>query len=233
MSLASRIQERRLQLNLSRDELAEMIGVSTSAIGNYENGYSTPKIEYIFKLIKALKCDANYLYQDEMKEIGTLSTILSGDEANLISTYRTLDEHGKYLVGVVSLAEADRCKKQKSTTSFRVYTYYRRIACAGEGFIFDDIPSETIEAEELEGADFVIGVNGDSMEPEYHDGDDVYVKRTKDLQIGDVGIFTINNECFIKVVGKDGLESLNPEYPDIPGSPDIHPIGRVLGKVEK
>ena len=36
-------------------------------------------------------------------------------------------------------------------------------------------------------ADYVIGVNGNSMEPEYSDGDIVYVKKTEHLNVGDIG----------------------------------------------
>ncbi|MCD8020857.1 MAG: hypothetical protein LUF92_15180 [Clostridiales bacterium] len=52
----------------------------------------------------------------------------------------------------------------------RIYTYMHKIACAGKGYIFDDIPTDTIEAPYVEGADFIIGVSGNSMEPTYYDG---------------------------------------------------------------
>lgn len=51
------------------------------------------------------------------------------------------------------------------------------------------------------------------------------------LEIGDIGIFMINNECFIKEVGEDGLISHNPKYDIISGNENIECIGKVLGKV--
>ena len=69
MSFNSRIKERREQLHLTRNELAEKIGVTQSAISNYENAISSPKVELLYKLFDALKCDANYLYQDEMNAL--------------------------------------------------------------------------------------------------------------------------------------------------------------------
>lgn len=48
------------------------------------------------------------------------------------------------------------------------------------------------------GGDFIIGVNDDSMEPDYHDGDLLYAAKTDHISHGDVGIFTIGNECFLK-----------------------------------
>lgn len=82
------------------------------------------------------------------------------------------------------------------------------------------------------GGDFIIGVNGDSMEPDYHDGDLLYVKKTECISHGDVGIFTIGNECFLKEYGENGLLSRNRDYDDIPGTEDVRLIGKVIGRVE-
>lgn len=114
------------------------------------------------------------------------------------------------------------------------YTYYQRLASAGTGeYIFDDIPTDTIEAPYMEYADFIIGVNGDSMEPTYYDGDKVYVEKRQVIEIGEIGIFMVNRECFIKEAGSDGLISHNKKYHMIPGSEHIICVGKVLGRVEE
>lgn len=113
-----------------------------------------------------------------------------------------------------------------------LYAYMHKIAAAGTGFYFDDIPTDTIEAPYMEGADFIIGVNGDSMEPTYNDGDLVYVEKRQIVEIGDIGIFLVNGECYIKEAGENELISHNHDYPNIPGTEHIHCIGKVLGKVE-
>ena len=114
----------------------------------------------------------------------------------------------------------------------RLWAYYGKIACAGTGFIFDDIPTDTIEAPDAN-ADFIIGVNGDSMEPDYSDGEKLYVKKTEHIRHGEVGIFTINNECFLKEYGDNGLVSRNKKYNNIQGNEDVRLIGKVVGKVEE
>ena len=43
MSFGERLKARRGELKLSRGELAERLGVSASAVSNYENGLSFPK----------------------------------------------------------------------------------------------------------------------------------------------------------------------------------------------
>ncbi len=50
MSLNTRIKQRREELEMSRQELANEIGVTPSAIANYENGVSYSKIELLYKL---------------------------------------------------------------------------------------------------------------------------------------------------------------------------------------
>ena len=81
-------------------------------------------------------------------------------------------------------------------------------------------------------ADFCIRVAGDSMDPDYSDGDIVLVKKSE-VYIGDIGIFVLDGESYIKELGKDVLISRNPKYNDIP-LPDFDRImvaGKVIGKL--
>lgn len=116
--------------------------------------------------------------------------------------------------------------------------YYQRLASAGTGeYLFDSIPVDMIDVPATgisEQADFVIGVNGSSMVPTYHDGDKVYVQIADEIPTGSIGIFVRGNDCFIKELGPDRLISHNADketYPDIPASEDIRLVGKVLGKV--
>ena len=228
MSLGTRIKERREQLNLTRPQLAEMIGVTPSAIGNYETEVSSPKVELLYKLFGALQCDANYLYQDEMRNFYTPSTRNpTPEEYDVISKYRELDNHGRTVVDFVLQEEHKRC-----TVPVKSYTYFHKIAAAGAGFYWDDIPTDTIQAPVVDGADFIVGVNGDSMQPTFYDGDMVYVHRTSFLSVGDIGIFLSQGECYIKELGEDGLISHNPTYPIMKGTSYMTALGKVLGKVE-
>lgn len=176
---------------------------------------------------------------------------LSADEKEHIKKYRFISKHSPESIDMIDIAIdkgcsiAEQISEQKKRIAeleataqefseklqpLRIYTYFGRIACAGSGFYFDDIPTETIEAPDM-GGDFIIGVNGDSMEPDYHDGDLLYVAKTDHISHGDVGIFTIGNECFLKEYGENGLISRNRDYDDIPGTEDVRLIGKVIGKV--
>lgn len=240
MSLNTRIKERREALNMTRIELANKIGVTSSAIANYENSISSPKIELIPRLFDALQCDANYLYQDEMNNLSEL--VVSAKEREIIDNYRSLDESGKFHIDTVLSWEVERIEKLASSASTvvkvptRIISYYQHLASAGSGeYLFDDVPTDMIEIVENElsdKADFVIGVNGDSMEPTYYDGDKVFVRKTDVLPVGGIGIFTRGNECFIKELGVECLISHNKKYNNIPASDEIRLVGEVLGRVE-
>ncbi|GHU83219.1 hypothetical protein FACS1894196_2740 [Clostridia bacterium] len=83
-------------------------------------------------------------------------------------------------------------------------------------------------------ADEIIPVNGDSMEPTYKDGDLLLVEHTDSLEAGEVGVFVVAGEGFVKEYREDGLYSHNAEYDVIRPTEDdnAHCIGRVLGVVK-
>ena len=88
--------------------------------------------------------------------------------------------------------------------------------------------------EEAEQADFVISVGGDSMEPTYHDGDKVFVEKCGAVDVGEVGIFVVNGDVYIKALGNQCLISHNEKYKPIRiGENDsVYCCGRVIGIVE-
>lgn len=236
MSLNSRIKERREALNMSRTELADIIGVTSSAIANYENGISSPKIELLYKLFEALKCDANYLYQDEMKEFTNETP--SNDELIIIKKYRSLDSFDKKAIDVLldtlSKRQSEQAAEFIQLESPMLLPYYGHIASAGTGqFVFDDIPPEMIEIENNHinmQANFAVGVNGDSMEPTYSDGDVLLIKKQPSVNIGEIGIFMIDGEAFVKEFAGEFLKSHNDKYEDILVTDQTICLGKVLGK---
>lgn len=93
MSVGSRMKERREALGMTQVQLADLLGVTKGAIGNYETGANSPKASILYKVFEVLKCDANYLFQDEMR--GSMEDNLNPQEIDIIKKYRALDERGK------------------------------------------------------------------------------------------------------------------------------------------
>ena len=93
MSFGSRLREQREALGLKQSELGKMLGVTGSAIGNYENGVSSPKADVLYKVFDSLQCDANYLFQDEMGEQSKSAS--SQEEEALLRLFHRLNEEGQ------------------------------------------------------------------------------------------------------------------------------------------
>ena len=77
-------------------------------------------------------------------------------------------------------------------------------------------------------------VYGDSMEPDYLSGDILLVQSTPTIEVGEVGVFTLNGDGYVKELGESELLSRNPEYDPIPihESDSLQCWGRVIGKTE-
>ena len=69
MSFGSRLRQRREQLGMTQQQLADALGITRAAIGNYEQEVSSPKADILYDVFDVLKCDANFLFQDEMSEL--------------------------------------------------------------------------------------------------------------------------------------------------------------------
>ena len=81
-------------------------------------------------------------------------------------------------------------------------------------------------------AAFGVPVSGDSMEPKFHDGD-ILIVSTEKPHLGEVGIYTMDGQGYVKVLGKNELISLNPNYAPIRMTEDIICNGKVIGVLDK
>ena len=246
-TICRNITKYRKLAGLNQKEFAAKLGAAPSRVSSWETGANSTDIDTLFKICEILNVSIN-----DMCEIYPDANImLSYLEQELINKYRSLDPYGKETVSYILDRECERVsslQKQKErieeleseNTPQRIIAYYQRLASAGSGdYLFDDIPTDFIRVRSTaisRQADFVIGVNGRSMEDTYHDGDRVFVKKLPEIDIGDIGVFTRGNDCFIKELGTDRLISHNQDkdaYPDIPASDDIRLVGKVLGIVDE
>ena len=83
---------------------------------------------------------------------------------------------------------------------------------------------------------FGVRISGDSMEPEFHDGQIAWVLQQESVANGEIGIFSLNGEAYIKKLQNDKggifLISLNEKHAPIKvGENDrLDIFGKVLGK---
>lgn len=116
-----------------------------------------------------------------------------------------------------------------------VIPFYETPVSAGTGsWLGDDIVAEwlTVPRNDLTtSADFALKISGDSMQPKFSNGETVLVRQTSSVFEGEIGVFVLNGESYIKKLGKKELVSLNPAYKPIPlhGFDDVRCVGKVLG----
>ena len=68
------------------------------------------------------------------------------------------------------------------------------------------------------------------MLPTFQDGDGLLVEYTPEIEVGEIGIFVVAGEGFVKEYQPDGLHSHNPKYKTIRPMQDdnFRCVGRVL-----
>ncbi|MCC8294761.1 helix-turn-helix domain-containing protein [Staphylococcus pseudintermedius] len=112
-----------------------------------------------------------------------------------------------------------------------VYGY----ASAGTGeTLIDGVEFTTQYNGHIPNHDFALQVNGDSMEPMFEDKEIIFIDKTKQINSGQIGIFVIDGEAYLKKVfiNEEGIRlvSLNSKYPDLffDKNHDIKVAGKVI-----
>lgn len=245
------LKELRVSCNMTQKEVAEKIGRTQQIVGHWETGYAQPDANTLFTLCSIYGVTVDDAFGFQRKES------ISKEDYERIRKYKLISDYspdGAVVVDTVldrEYAIAEKLREQKEQiqkTNAEVveeiiprrilaYAYYGKIAAAGTSVEFSGMTEGIKSYPENDiniNADYVIGVSGDSMEPEYYDGDIVYVKKAEHLNVGEIGIFQKANSIYIKKVGENGLISLNSNYPGLTADDDrIIVLGKVLGKAEE
>jgi len=231
------IRKYRIKKGLNQPQLAKLVGVSKNAIPNWETGRARPDTNYIPVLCDILGISISTFFGSPTRD-----TDLPPIEQRLLSNYRALSEQNQRVIFNLidtMIENEDAMLRERCENGFE---YVRRgdlRASAGTGYYLDD-NSECEYAyvrvsREACRADEIITVSGDSMEPTFQSGDDLFVEYTQALDPGEIGIFVTAGEGYVKEYQSDGLHSHNPKYPVMKykEDDDVRCIGRVLGVVGK
>lgn len=99
MGIAARIKELRIQNGLTQAQLAKALGVTSAAVGNYEQGISFPKETVLRKLFNALNCTPNELLGEEK---------FSAEDYEHLRLYSMLTAEGKRAVDEFTESELSK-----------------------------------------------------------------------------------------------------------------------------
>ena len=234
-TIGSRIKEYRLLKGMTQQDIADALGESSGrVIYNWEKGIGRPDCDKLAKL-----CDLLGVSADELIGCKSMAQRPTATEWTTLQKYHALDEHGKEVVDYLIDSEYKRVRLSMKKPKPRMLKvdFYNYPASAGTGNFLDSDLAEDLfvpESAEAEQADFVISVGGDSMEPTYHDGDKVFVEKCDAVDVGEVGIFVVNGDVYIKELGNQCLISHNEKYKPIRigESDSVYCCGRVISIVE-
>ena len=192
--IGRRIQQARTSRGLSLAAFAELLSeygltVHRQGVGKWELGGSVPNAYQLIAICHALEIEDGIDYftgtpkkSDELNEVGMKKA--AEYRKDLVAT--GLYTPKKIPVGEILYIEVDIGILGAS---------------AGTGDFLDEGGFEKVSFPESavpKNADIGIRVDGNSMEPVYHDGQIVWVKRCDRLSPGDVGIFTYDGSGYIK-----------------------------------
>lgn len=214
MSFGSRMKQLRNYHHISRQALADKIGVTVQTIYHYENDQTWPSLEALDIIMKTLGCDANYLLQDVV-EVEPISFTTSLEEQKMIRKYRKLAPDYQKLIQVI----INYLFKNKVTFDQNDKDRIIKIPA----IIKDSYPIDY---------ELIVAV-GDSLEPLFPDGTVLVIKPTEILNVGDIGFFKYKDRDFVRKYQGDHLESLNPKYEDIKlnSKSQIEILGKVVSKL--
>ena len=226
--------------NLSLSELARRVGLAKSAMSRYLNKTRQFPLNRAQDFANVLGISVEYLLGVENSSPST-STV---EKITLIADQLTPPRQAKALTYLEKQLleqneEETKINEVSEVIQLYSYNYYDHPASAGTGQYLNDVRVEQIELPIEVDADFVIPIKGDSMEPDYHDGDLVFIQTSVDLNNGVIGVFNYNGEAYIKQLVIDTeqayLHSLNPKYKDMPITPetDFRIIGEVVGRYKE
>ena len=237
-TLGERIRGARTRKQLSQKSLASAIGVkSGTVISNWESGYAEPSANMLVALADALNVGLDQL----LDYYGGTGPIITSEDSQMIEKYHALDTDGRAVVDAVLNLEYERCARRPSVETDRPYRLLNvyGTAAAGPSGAWDlDGDPEQVQVVldcDSERADYVVVVSGDSMLPDYHNGDLLLVQQTSAVEPGELAVFRYDGLGYFKQMGVDGrLLSLNPDYaPIAPEDGWVQCQGRVIGIAQK
>lgn len=225
-----KLRQFKAENNITYKQISDTTGIALTTVEKLFSGRTNdPKLNMITKIVTALGHSPAELVT---KNDALFS--LTDFERDLFVRIRALDNQGKQRVRDTIKAETERMDAQKAMLCQKYSRiYYDFPVSAGTGEFLDNRTAVIAELsdEPPRGTDYILRIAGDSMEPIYHNGDYIYVNTCDSVNLGDVGIFVVNGNVYMKEYALNGLRSYNPEYKLIKGNSDIRCLGRVIGKL--
>ncbi|EMP9818611.1 TPA: helix-turn-helix domain-containing protein [Staphylococcus aureus] len=220
-SFKDRLKQIMSERKISQSELSRRTGIGRNSISDYLNGKYEAKQDKVFELAKALNVNEAWLMgfdisknrKIENNDITSIYNKLTPPRQKNVLNYANeqLEEQNSKGDNVVDI---NSYKQEKTPVNVN--------GCVSAG-VGERLHDETLFTEMVKGPipthDLALKVNGDSMEPMFKDGEIIFVEKTHNIKNGQIGIFIIEEEAYVKKVFVEDdrltLVSLNKEYDDL------------------
>lgn len=217
MALPENLRRLRKENGISQKRLAKELGLTPSLVSSWESGRGNPTVESVLTMCRILGVSADELLGTGRAGRKRRGMRLSESEKSLVKDFRALDGYGQRAVLLVLGAEKDRVnagyggpvawkEEPEPEEEERFIPVFMNPAAAGYSEIADEAEPEMLPVggKMPRGADYAVMVHGESMLPYISDGETVYVKKTEEISIGEIGIFSVNGAMYCKLFYKTG-----------------------------
>lgn len=224
------LKEKRLEKNMTLEQVGNLVGVGKSTVRKWENGMiENMGRDKIVALSKALNISP-------LDILGIDKDTSSSDISDIYNKLESSRQEKVYKFAEKQLEEQNSKITSLDDYRKRLDFPWKGFVSAGTGEFLDGEVNETISLYDDEiptNADFALTVNGDSMKPMFKDHETIFVEETTELINGSIGIVIVNDEAYVKKVYHSTfgmtLVSLNDDYKDINvGKNDFI---KIIGKV--
>jgi len=220
---------------LTTDEIAQGSGIPGPTLEKIFSGATKePKLPTMSRLVHFLGHTLDDL--EDGPPANENAPSVSERAMAVAAAFEALDAPGKRLIETVIRDQQERMAAEQLEEPLpdNVISLLRscQATSAGTGVYLGPEDMEVIRVLENDltrRASFCVPVSGDSMEPLYRDGDVLLVEGCEDIPVGEIGIFTVDGDGYVKKRGRGELVSLNPSYGPILLTEDSWCNGRVIG----
>ncbi|WP_413523069.1 LexA family transcriptional regulator [Lactococcus raffinolactis] len=228
---SERLKNALSERGMKQTELSERTGISKSSISEWLNGRYEAKADKIVLIAKALNVNESYLIgldvpMENEVEQSTTKTILD-------NIFNKLEKPRQEIVINTAQEQLDEQNKEKTIKLFPYNVQEKLSAGTGYGY-FDDGNSDTVYYDKQYDYDFASWIFGDSMLPDYPNGDVALIKACPFEYDGCVYAVDWDGQSYIKKVYKEEkglrLVSTNEKYSDkfAPFTEEPRIIGKVV-----
>ncbi|HDJ2102035.1 TPA: helix-turn-helix transcriptional regulator [Staphylococcus aureus] len=227
MGIGEGLKKLRKNKNMTMEQLAtdlnnkypDLMKLTKGKISKWENEKEEPRLstakilaEYFNVKINDLYSESNTTYKDDNDITSIYNKLTPPRQENVLKYANSqLDEQNSKGDNVVDI---NSYKQDKTPVNVN--------GCVSAG-VGERLHDETLFTEMVKAPvpphDLALKVNGDSMEPMFKDGEIIFVEKTHNIKNGQIGIFIIEEEAYVKKVFVEDdrltLVSLNKEYRDL------------------